>query len=478
MDENSILFTSLIETLRKCFQRRYINQVNLSKLQGDFFCVLLDKTPIMVNFPPPDPFDKSRRTPSSLGLGRQLFPPIYDIDTMDIFRVSNGLIIQDGSSEAVSRLFCLGRPLWGSRYDTNENISVDELNDRLHSLVWKETGGEDSLLNLALFSYRIDFYIGSDALARKLVNGCMRYVMYISETQNFLRTIQPSEPILAYVASLNMKDPSRRVRIISQFITSCMESTVNIGDMGEVTAAALILQFSFDEAHNLYTPNPFLTAIPLSKFTGSLFGRQAQAHMSKVLQTDTDMRALWQNGRVFFNHMVKLEKVPNEQTLELGFERGAAFFLPDGFRGADILVPIQVSSMDLTFFLIQVKNRKDDKATASLRCQASEASHVNAEDGDENSRFQIVLPRVQTRRSRRQETSTTYWPTTDKSLVALVMGFDAQTYPSTDTCMGQRTEESARVVPLLQRLLDCIPRASMPDGTEDDYVRQIKTLAV
>lgn len=252
---------------------------------------------------------------------------------------------------------------------------------------------------------------------------------------------------------------------------------------------------------SIHTPRIYPTAIPLIGFTESLFGQDAQALISEVLQSDTEMKALWKNGKVFFNHMVKLEKVPNEQTMELGFERGAAFFLPDGFHGADILIPVQVAGTDMTFFLIQVRNKKYDKATVTWRMrklvvnwccevsqngqkatfvwwcafgvQASEASHGNAGD-----RLQIIVPRVQPRQSRQQKTSTTYWPVKEKRLVALVMGLDAQTYPSADTCMGKRIEESTRIVLLLQRLLDYIPKTPMPDGSEHDYVRQIKTLAV
>lgn len=84
-DEDAILLASLIEALRNRFWKRVSNRVDLSQPHRDFLCVLLSTTPIIVNFPLPEPFDKSRRTPSGLSSGRQLFPPIYNIDTIDIF---------------------------------------------------------------------------------------------------------------------------------------------------------------------------------------------------------------------------------------------------------------------------------------------------------------------------------------------------------------------------------------------------------
>jgi hypothetical protein len=43
--------------------------------------------------------------------------------------------------------------------------------------------------------------------------------------------------------------------------------------------------------------------------------------------------------------------------MRLAYNRGAAFFLPDRFPGADILIQIKVSALNMAFCAIQVKNR-------------------------------------------------------------------------------------------------------------------------
>ena len=49
---------------------------------------------------------------------------------------------------------------------------------------------------------------------------------------------------------------------------------------------------------------------------------------------------------------------------EDAFRRGAAFFLPPNFPGADLLIPIYITVSITRVSAIQVKNRKNDKFTA------------------------------------------------------------------------------------------------------------------
>ena len=58
----------------------------------------------------------------------------------------------------------------------------------------------------------------------------------------------------------------------------------------------------------------------------------------------------------------------------------------------------------------------------------------------------------------------------------MTTGFDTELYPFIDQCMGARTEESAQILPTLQRLLDCVPGTSLPDGIEKEFVRRLMPL--
>lgn len=198
----------------------------------------------------------------------------------------------------------------------------------LRNLAWQKTEGQGPFFALALLSYSIDFNVMNDALAEDMVNRCLRHVVYINEARDLMRTTQPSEPILAFVASERMRDPETRLRVIRQFARSCFEGTVNVGDVGEITAYLLFL-LAYDEAvQNQQTiPAP----IPLVHFMASMFGPQPGENMGTCMVMDQDMKKVWETGQVFFNHFVKVSKVPDAAKLEETFERGAALFLPDRF---------------------------------------------------------------------------------------------------------------------------------------------------
>lgn len=497
-DEECLLFRSLREALRKRFNR-FGNSIDPTKPQRDFSAVLLDTTFNVWDSPPPAHWDHNQKGLNVWGVRQKHFPPIYSVDTKDIFHKSQDTQIQNGSPEAAVKLFSLGRPLWGGRADVEQvNFSLPEdVAVAVRNLAWQKTEGQGPSFALALLSYRINFNVMNDTLAEDMVNRFLRYVVYINEARDVLRTTQPSEPILAFVASERMKDPGTRLRVIRQFVRSCFEGTVNVGDVGEITASLLFL-LAYDEA--VQSQQTFPAPIPLAHFMTSMFGPQPGESMGTCMVTDQDMKKLWETGQVFFNHFVKVSKVPDAAKLEETFERGAALFLPDKFPGADILIPIRVPGSKMTFCLVQVKNRKRDHSTPDLRNKAISAlTHAVDELGlsrnhigvmmclrrqqhtictENDDRFQVLLPEIQNSRATRSTKSfgSYKWPKNSKRLVAIATGLDAELYPFIDQCMGARTEETAQILPTLQRLLDCVPGTSLPDDIEEDFVRRLMPL--
>lgn len=181
------------------------------------------------------------------------------------------------------------------------------------------------------------------------------------------------------------------------------------------------------------------------------------------------------------------------------------------FEGADILIPIQVADSEMSFCLIQAKNRNHDKPTSGMRNKAVssrfkavealklQTNHIGimmclrhrftaTHDNDDG--LQIVLPQVYTPRTTRK-CATKYspantlnppysWPKKGKRMVALAVGLDNKTYPSIDKCKGQRTEETTWILPQLQRLLDCVLGTILPamSEAEVDYVWGVNMMAV
>ena len=496
-DEESLLFRSLREAFRNCFQRTY-ERAEFFKPQRDFLGVLLDTTSKVGDFSPPAHSDRSQKAPRPFGIGQKLFPPIYTLDTMDIFEEHGNSHSDIQSPEAIVKLFCLGRPLWGGRSEIEAVNSPRDLPLALKTLALDRTNGQGPHFALALLAYRVNFYVMNDTLAEEMVGRCMRYIVYINEARDLLRTTQPSEPILAFVAAEQMKKPDIRFNIIRQFVASCFEGTVNVGDVGEITASLLLL-FAYDEVQFYHYPRALPAPIQVSHFMASLFGETNKTEMTKRMATDVDMKTLWETGEVFFNHFAKTLRVPDTEMIEKAFRRGTALFFPDRFKGADILIPVNVPGSKMTFCLVQVKNRKQDHSTPALRNKArnSIASAVETMDLPRNHigimmclrhkppatdpQFDIVLPEEKSppaTRSNPHPPKTYAWPKGPKAAKGLVLaafGLDQTLYPFMDGCMGQKNEDTERILPLLHRLLDCVPGTSLPDGIDEIYVNGLTT---
>lgn len=194
---------------------------------------------------------------------------------------------------------------------------------------------------------------------------------------------------------------------------------------------------------------------------------------------------------------MNLESPPTLKTQENGFNRGAVFFLPPGFPGADIIISVHIPDVDrVSFCAIQVTNRKYDRLTASPKSRAKiglkstvnelkwSHEHVSVimrlryklSSMGSNSSHSILLPET--------PAGPVQWLRNDSVQVAeecektrdLAMGMDESVYPSVNLCRGERTPESNQILTLLTRLLDCIPRFAYPDDADQHYLRRTMPL--
>ncbi|RMJ24574.1 hypothetical protein PHISP_04561 [Aspergillus sp. HF37] len=481
-EEGSMPFRSLRTALRQLFGRSdKTKPLDIDSTVCDWFGIFLDTTSRVANFSPPARIDRSQRqVPGDEPWGDRnwnLFPPIFSIDTFDLFANSDHAMYPDGSEQATASLFRTGRPLWGAMIAQNNSAGG------AYDLAVSKTAGQGTPRALALLSYRLNFYIFSNALAETLVSGWLRYVSYISPGRETMRTTQPTEPILAHSAAMSMREPDIRLEVISRFVTASWEGTIgtiNLGDLGEMAAAITIL-LSYDEAF-ARTKLEYPGSVPLTNFMEALLGDVA-GEISDCANTGDQMTTLWNEGRVFCNHFARLQKRPNEATLTSAFHRGTGLFLPDHFPGADILVPVAITTAEqsrMSFLAIQVKNRKRDtyskhlanETESSLTRAAQElglqcqyigiAMALRPHDGGGKS-FDIVQPK---RVTRGKHAGNYQWLSAkDKkskapkaeALMLLVTGFDGDIYPSI----------SSEIVPLLQSLLDCHGGASVPSDPDN-----------
>lgn len=312
--------------------------------------------------------------------------PIYRIGTMNMLpdnsmSISPVQIRPDGATKKSrvtidsGKLFSQGRPLWQSLTRRGSNGLGDA------ALIAKKVRrfGESpsSTVLLALWSYRMDFEVILPSLAEELVSKFMRSIVNYDVEHKFLRTIQPSEPILAWVAAdcMHRSGTNMRLEMIENLYESAIEGLIKIADFGE-TVAAIILLLSFDKAHAQFKSDRqskvSYGVFPLTVigFLKDLLPRSTLIDMEDRMQSDEKMASLW-GGYVFFNHMVKVRETPSERTLREAFNRGATILLPRGQIEANILIPILLPDNDeMTYFIIQICNEKGDHLTRKKSFEA------------------------------------------------------------------------------------------------------------
>lgn len=239
---------------------------------------------------------------------RELFPPIFAIDTMDLFALPGNEQLSNGEAKTAGQLFQYGRPLWGCRLRAGDDVYglIDLANSKVDQ-------GPMALRPLALLSYRLNFYVVNNAIAEYLVHSLMRHMVYVSPDRDLIRTTQPSEPILAHVASRAMSDHQRsRLEVLQTFVQSSYEGSINIGDLGGMVGA-IILLFAFDRA---LEEEELPSTVSVACFMEALLGIQAAADLARCVGSDQEMREIWEEGHVFANHFVRLNSVPDESTLK------------------------------------------------------------------------------------------------------------------------------------------------------------------
>ena len=131
--------------------------------------LLLDTTSRVSNFSPSADKDIiSLVLGSPFGPNKILFPPIYAIDSLDIYVESNlehSIAVPPSNPLEIDAecLFSHGRPLWGSHLKTQSLQAVMDL-------AKAKVRGDSKRAALALLSYRLDFYVEYYTLVEELIS--------------------------------------------------------------------------------------------------------------------------------------------------------------------------------------------------------------------------------------------------------------------------------------------------------------------
>lgn len=415
----------------------------------------------------------------------EAFPPIYQIDTMDMYvedchrsyHPKNLCSKTPQKQEATLKyLYSYGRPLWGAYLKTGE-FSSSGLLSIIQSKLFPRgvlKGIIDPTDAIALLSYRIDFHVTLYSLAQTLTSDNLRYIVDTNEKRTLLHTMQPSEPALACAAAAQMlSHPYIRLSAIQALRDNVSKGFISLEDVA-VDVAALVLMFTFDQAHKLQSPRP----IELSQFLAALFPKSVIEQVLIRIEDSKRIRRVWEEGYVFLTHFVRLSEIPNEATLIDAYRRSAGLILPD-CNGCDLAIPVCVRDK-MTYLAVRVDNRRGSimveklkgDARESLRLRTSELPkrphfglYMSLRAKDQGHAVEIVCPEpVSFRSTGRFKINKEYqWDETKRVVVAAV-GFGLETYPGIAFEDGPRgTKETEQIVTLLRNLLN-----QTVEGIEDD----------
>ena len=371
---------------------RHMTKISKHEDRKQFFGLFLDTTARMADFTPPHGYDASLKwnPPGKL----KLLKSIFELDSFDVFGISE----EEGWSQLRAAamtpesaelpgdlvyLLSLGRPLWGALLQQPGGGAASVLgvaDTKMFGGRMRTPGGAISTVEaLALLSYRVNFYVGMPALADTLTTHYLRYIVGVDEDRTFMQTAQPTEPILAHSsANVMRREPAIRLEVLRALYDSVVKGTIHLGDLGEI-AATLLLLFSFDKLFGQQYARP--RPMKLARLVESLFGSDSTvlAEVVDRMNDNDNLQILWGDGCVFFTHFVRLSDPPTHTSLRRAFYHGAALFPPPGFKGCDIIVPVYLPASDtMSYFLLQVKNRKNDVMTPAIKTEARDSLRAAA----------------------------------------------------------------------------------------------------
>ncbi|XHG06275.1 hypothetical protein AWENTII_009480 [Aspergillus wentii] len=339
---------------RRAFRHRATTENKESK-QLNFFGLVTGTTSRVSYLSPSKRWDQSLSSASS---PYDLFPPIWELDTFDnwpndhLYDIKNLPVYDDKlDNKYYKDLFTFGRPLWGALLE-DEKMSAEDVKGLIQHKIsdfrspsapglheQSRPNETDHVRSLALLSYRIMFFINLESLAEELSSTYLHFIADVSDDRALVRTLQPSEPILAWVASQEMQMPRKRVAVVRSIHYHIQRGFINIGDVGEVVAA-MILLFALDKANGIGRPRP----VSLAKFFKCLLPERLCGKIQPICERDSKLGEIWE-GSVFFSQFVRTQNNDRAVTIEVltrAYARNAALIAPNNFEGCDLIIPIVV----------------------------------------------------------------------------------------------------------------------------------------
>ncbi|KAL2885047.1 hypothetical protein HOO65_090342 [Ceratocystis lukuohia] len=248
-----------------------------------------------------------------------------------------------------------------------------------------------------------------------------------------LMVLQPGEPILALAAfQYGMTMSDMLLKALEVLDQELYWNSVNVGDIGEFIAG-LILLLAFDTASFVSFPEP----LPLQVFLKNLLGDAVVKDLLTVSKDSLDLNfgTMLSFGTVFFNRIYRRVTAPSETDIYNMYRTCTACYLPPGFNGVDILIPVWVPPQDdrmgyVGCILVQVKN----KAYHRFAANAMNSAYDHTNRGFTALKFSRKMPSIgfmMSLRGIKHGSRVRHSSVSDKKNLGIILsvGLDAERYP-------------------------------------------------
>ncbi|KAL2887663.1 hypothetical protein HOO65_050784 [Ceratocystis lukuohia] len=248
-----------------------------------------------------------------------------------------------------------------------------------------------------------------------------------------LMVLQPGEPILALAAfQYGMTMSDMLLKALEVLDQELYWNSVNVGDIGEFIAG-LILLLAFDTASFVSFPEP----LPLQVFLKNLLGDAVVKYLLTVSKDSLDLNfgMMLSFGTVFFNRIYRRVTAPSETDIYNMYRTCTACYLPPGFNGVDILIPVWVPPQDdrmgyVGCILVQVKN----KAYHRFATNAMNSAYDHTNRGFTALKFSRKMPSIgfmMSLRGIKHGSRVRHSSVSDKKNLGIILsvGLDAERYP-------------------------------------------------
>lgn len=370
------------------------------KKKRPFFVLFADTSARVTEFAPAQ--DSSLRVNPEAPA--HLYPPFFEIDTKDILADDYLTLARKAfadacknkphwdtflslreADEAMNQFLFLGSPIWRASFKAIGDLpSRKEKIDRLVQFANEKLAL--SKQNIAFVASRTSLVLNPESkLAVDLVAKSMAHLQLLSHDRQKVDIVYPSEPTLAAGATHYLKLSGHTA--LQEVHQMLLNKQVSIGDLGEFAAEILALS-----AIDGVLTEPYLKSITVEQFVRSLVTPEA---FKEILKLNPSNLPIW-NGKVFFNHFIRLDDDLSPSLLAMLFARGAAGLGVENQAASDMFIPVVLKNSELTCLCLQIKNRKKRITPANVEkiftvLKTTEDLWLGQEKGQVNGSMHVLL---------------------------------------------------------------------------------------